>query len=41
MTEGYSIAGHAFSCNLRPTYDAASATLAWQRTIDFLHGQLG
>jgi carboxymethylenebutenolidase len=34
-------AGHGFSCSARASYDAASAALAWQRTLDFLRGQLG
>jgi len=34
-------AGHGFNCSARVSYDAASAALAWQRTLDFLRGQLG
>ncbi len=29
-------AGHGFNCDLRPDYDAESASLAWRRTLDFL-----
>jgi carboxymethylenebutenolidase len=29
-------AGHGFNCDERSAYDADSAKLAWQRTIDFL-----
>jgi carboxymethylenebutenolidase len=29
-------AGHGFNCEARSSYDAASATLAWQRTQQFL-----
>jgi carboxymethylenebutenolidase len=33
---------HAFFNDTRPeVYDAEAATLAWQRTIDFLHARLG
>jgi carboxymethylenebutenolidase len=36
-------AGHAFFNDENPlgTYDAAQATLAWDRTLDFLHNHLG
>lgn len=34
-------AGHAFANDERPTYDAASARLATQRTLDFLARHLG
>lgn len=34
-------AGHGFNCNLRADFDAASATLAEQRTLDFLARHLG
>ena len=35
-------AGHAFMNDTRPqAYDAASAKLAWERTIAFLHAELG
>ncbi|MFT3906972.1 MAG: dienelactone hydrolase family protein [Steroidobacteraceae bacterium] len=34
-------ARHGFNCNLRPVYDAPSSALAWQRTQEFLHRQLG
>jgi carboxymethylenebutenolidase len=39
----YYPAGHAFHNdeNLLGTYHDASARLAWQRTIDFLHERLG
>jgi carboxymethylenebutenolidase len=33
-------AGHGFSCDARASYDAPSAQLAWQRTLDFLGEQL-
>ena len=29
-------AGHGFNCDQRGSYDAASAALAWERTLDFL-----
>lgn len=35
-------AGHAFNRDVDPhAYDAPSATLAWQRTLDFFAGELG
>jgi carboxymethylenebutenolidase len=34
-------ADHGFNCDQRASYDAASATLAWQRTQDFLARHLG
>jgi carboxymethylenebutenolidase len=34
-------AGHGFSCDARAAYDAASAALAWQRTLAFLHEHVG
>jgi carboxymethylenebutenolidase len=34
-------AGHAFFNDARPVYDAASADLAWRRTVPFLREQLG
>lgn len=34
-------AGHGFNCNMRGSYDAASAQLALQRTLAFLHEQIG
>ncbi len=34
-------AGHGFACDARASYDAASAALAWERTIAFLHAHLG
>jgi len=39
----YYPAGHAFANeeNHLGTHDAESAALAWQRTLDFLHAQLG
>jgi carboxymethylenebutenolidase len=39
----YYPAGHAFhnDQDLLGTYDAESARLAWQRTVDFLHAKLG
>lgn len=33
-------AGHGFNCNLRADFDAASAALAEQRTLDFLRAHL-
>ncbi|MGH8079138.1 MAG: dienelactone hydrolase family protein [Lysobacter sp.] len=33
-------AGHGFNCDLRADYDAASAALAWTRTLDFLADSL-
>jgi carboxymethylenebutenolidase len=37
----YPDAGHAFNRDADPhVYDAASATLAWQRTLDFFHEHL-
>lgn len=32
----YPEAGHGFNCDLRASYHAGSAALAWQRTLDFL-----
>ena len=39
----YYPAGHAFANDddHLGTYDAENAALAWQRTVDFLHAQLG
>jgi carboxymethylenebutenolidase len=38
----YSGADHAFFNDTRPeVYDATASALAWERTIDFLHTQLG
>jgi carboxymethylenebutenolidase len=34
-------AGHGFSCDERASHDAASATLARQRTLDFLRAHIG
>ena len=34
-------AGHGFNCPVRPSYDAASAQLAWERTTQFLAEHLG
>lgn len=34
-------ADHGFNCSARASYDAPSATLAWQRTQDFLKEHLG
>lgn len=36
----YEGAGHGFNCDLRPSYDAAAATLARQRTLEFLASRL-
>jgi len=36
----YDGAGHGFNCELRPSYDAAAATLARQRTLEFLARRL-
>ncbi|HEV2271421.1 MAG TPA: dienelactone hydrolase family protein [Steroidobacteraceae bacterium] len=36
----YDGAGHGFNCDLRPSYDAAAAGLARQRTLDFLARRL-
>ena len=36
----YDGAGHGFNCDLRPSYDAAAAGLARQRTLDFLASRL-
>jgi carboxymethylenebutenolidase len=36
----YDGAGHGFNCDLRPSYDAAAAALALQRTLDFLASRL-
>ena len=33
-------AGHGFNCDLRPSYDAAAAALARQRTLEFLARRL-
>lgn len=37
----YPDAGHAFFCNQRASYHAASATDAWQKTLDFFERNLG
>jgi carboxymethylenebutenolidase len=38
----YPGADHAFFNDTRPeVYDAAASTLAWERTVEFLHAQLG
>lgn len=34
-------AGHGFNCSDRASFDAASATLALQRSLEFLHRHLG
>ncbi|MEP6998444.1 MAG: dienelactone hydrolase family protein, partial [Betaproteobacteria bacterium] len=34
-------ADHGFNCNQRGAYDAAAATLARQRTLDFLRQHIG
>jgi carboxymethylenebutenolidase len=34
-------AGHGFNCDARESYDAASATLAKQRTLELLRAQVG
>lgn len=34
-------AGHGFNCELRADYDAPSAALAWQRSLDFFARHLG
>lgn len=34
-------AKHGFNCDERQAYDAASAQLAWQRTLTFLHQHVG
>ena len=34
-------AGHGFACDARASFDAASAGLAWQRTLAFLHAKIG
>ena len=36
----YDGAGHGFNCDLRPSYDAAAAGLARQRTLDFFARRL-
>jgi carboxymethylenebutenolidase len=36
----YEGAGHGFNCDLRPSYDAAAAALARQRTLEFLARRL-
>jgi carboxymethylenebutenolidase len=33
-------AGHGFNCKTRTSYDVASSTLAWQRTLEFLSEQM-
>jgi carboxymethylenebutenolidase len=37
----YAKAGHGFNCDERASYDAASATLARERTLEFLRKHLG
>lgn len=37
----YPTAGHGFNCDLRASYDAAAAELAWQRTLEFFDAHLG
>jgi carboxymethylenebutenolidase len=34
-------ADHGFNCTDRPSYDAPSATLAYDRTLEFLHRHVG
>jgi carboxymethylenebutenolidase len=34
-------AGHGFNCTDRPSYDAASAALSLERSLDFLHRHVG
>ncbi|MBV9289420.1 MAG: dienelactone hydrolase family protein [Hyphomicrobiales bacterium] len=34
-------AGHGFNCDHRESYDAASAALAWTRTLEFFRKHLG
>jgi len=34
-------AGHGFNCDQRESYDAASAALAWTRTLEFFRKRLG
>jgi carboxymethylenebutenolidase len=34
-------AGHGFACDARASFDPASAALAWERTIAFLHAHIG
>lgn len=34
-------ADHGFNCDQRASYDAAAASLAWQRSLDFLRRHLG
>ena len=34
-------ADHGFNCDQRESYDAPSAALAWKRTLEFLHQNLG
>ena len=34
-------AGHGFACDARASFAAASAGLAWQRTLAFLHAKIG
>ena len=36
----YEGAGHGFNCDLRPSYDAAAASLARSRTLEFLAARL-
>jgi carboxymethylenebutenolidase len=34
-------AGHGFNCSERSDYDAASARLAFDRTVEFFHKHVG
>ena len=34
-------ADHGFNCDERAAYDAAAATLARERTLEFLHAHVG
>jgi len=34
-------AGHGFACDARASFDAASAALAWERTLAFLRSHIG
>ena len=41
VTTYYYDAGHGFNCDQRPSYDAASASKARERSLAFFRGHIG